>query len=96
MNGHKLISDLMKEYNVEIDDIRWYLASLLKEKLVLMGRENTELEKYIWSGKLDSDLYNMEEKFLDELKQAYDSGTTDEAYIREKFAEISASKCSRF
>ncbi len=86
----------MKEYNLELDDVRWYLASLLSSRFLSFSKSPEELTKYIWSGNLDRDLYNMEETFLQDLTEQYSSGLADEAYLRERFSEISAVKCSRF
>ncbi len=96
MNGHKLIHKLMKEYNLEIDDIRWYLSGILSSRFLAFSESPDELTRYIWSGKLDKDLYNMEEAFLSDLVEQFENDLTDEAFIREKFGEISAAKCSRF
>ncbi len=96
MNDHKLIHNLMKEYNLEIDDIRWYLSTILSSRFLSFSESPHELSRYIWSGELDKDLYNMEETFLSDLVEQYENDLVDETFIREKFGEISAAKCSRF
>lgn len=96
MNDHKFIHDLLKEYNLEIDDVRWYLSSILSSRFLSFSDSPDELTRYIWSGELDKDLYNMEEGFLSDLIEQYENDLADEAFIREIFGEISAAKCSRF
>ncbi len=96
MKGHDLIDELMKEYNLEIDDIRWYLSFLTAEKILSLTESPDEITRYIWSGELDKELYNMEERYLEELESLFNSNLIDEAAIREQFAEASVRKCSRF
>lgn len=96
MKGRKLVEELMKEYNLSIDDIRWYLSSMLMEKILSLKSSPEELTKYIWSGQLDTDLYNMEETYLNEIEDSFASNRLDESSIREQFAEASALKCTRF
>lgn len=96
MKGRKLVEELMKEYNLSIDDIRWYLSSMLMEKILSLKSSQEELTKYIWSGQLDTDLYNMEETYLNEIEDSFASNRLDESSIREQFAEASALKCTRF
>lgn len=96
MKGQSLISKLMEEYNLELDDIRWHLASQFTARLLSMSDTPDEITKYIWSGSLEKDLYNMEENFINHLGDIFTRELADEAFLREKFSEISASKCSRF
>lgn len=96
MKGHDLIDELMKEYNLEIDDIRWYLSFLTAEKILSLTESPDEITRYIWSGELDKELYNMEERYLEELESLFNSNLIDEAAIREQFEEASVRKCSRF
>ncbi len=96
MKGRNLVKELMKEYNLSIDDIRWYLSSMMMEKILSLKAAPEELTKYIWSGQLDTDLYNMEETYLNEIEDSFESSRADESSIREQFAEASARKCTRF
>ncbi len=87
----------MKEYNLEIDDIRWYLSILEADKLMNFPRDRKELTRYIWSGELSDNLYNMEENYLSSLQEQMDRNITDESNIRDFFkeAELTASKRKR-
>lgn len=92
---NKLITDLMKEYNLEIDDIRWFI-SYQKTISILSEKDSPDLiTKKIWSGKLEADLYNMEERYLEDIFLRLDRGLIDEAWIREQFAEASEIRCRR-
>lgn len=92
------IYELMKEYNLEIDDIRWYLSILEADKLLNFPSDRLELIRYIWSGELSDKLYNMEENYLNTLQEQMDRSITDESNIRDFFkeAELTAIKRKRF
>ncbi len=92
---NKLIKALMKEYNIELTDIRWLIAHRITVSLLSSNDNSEEISTRIWSGKLESELYNMEEKFLDDIISQLKMGLIDEAWIREQFAEASELKCRR-
>ncbi len=96
MNAHKLVEELMAEYNIDLDDIRWYLSSRITNKILSMDNLPDDLTKYIWSGELDSETFNMEENFISELEDLLERKLVDESVVREHFAEASALKCARF
>ncbi len=81
------IKQLMKEYNLEIDDIRWYLSIREAEKLIDLTPDKDQLVRYIWSGELADNLYNMEEVYIDSLEDQIERNITDESNIRDFFAE---------
>lgn len=87
-NTHMIIKDLMKEYSIELNDVRWYLANNLAFSINEMVEEQDELLKYIESGKLEVDLYNMEENYIVELQDLSDRNKIDEVNIREIFSNI--------
>ena len=95
-NLNKLIQDLLKEYSLELDDIRWLISIRLTEEILSNYDESIEITKKIWSGKLESDLYNMEERYLENIVSQLDRGLIDEAWIREQFAAASELRCKRF
>ena len=92
---NKMINNLLKEYSLEIDDIRWFVSYHNTISILSNSDSPNELTKIIWSGKLEADLYNMEEKYLDDIISQFDRGLVDEAWIREQFAEASALRCKR-
>lgn len=89
------VKQLMKEYNLEIDDIRWYLSVREAEKLLGFPQDRTELIRYIWSGELEDNMYNMEEKYLDNLQEELDRNITDESDIRNAFKEAEMASLKR-
>ena len=92
---NKLLKELMKEYSLELADIRWLISHRLTISILSDSDTPEEITKRIWSGKLESDLYNMEEKFLEDIMLELERGLIDEAWVREQFAEASELKCRR-
>jgi len=88
------VKELMKEYNLEIDDIRWFLSNREAERLLSFPQDRKELIRYIWSGELENNLYNMEEKYIENLQEQMDRNITDESDVRDflKEAELAAHK----
>ena len=92
---NKLLQELMKEYSLELADIRWLISSRLTTSILSDSDTPAEIAKRIWSGKLESELYNMEEKFLEDIMLQLKRGLIDETWIREQFAEASELKCRK-
>jgi hypothetical protein len=89
------VKTLMKEYGFELDDIRWYLSWETAVRLLGYQSEPEELARLVWSGRLADELYDMEERFLEELQDKVDRSLTDEHRVRELFAEIEREKRRR-
>jgi hypothetical protein len=90
------IGELMQEHDLQIDDVRWYLASAQAERLLTYRDKKRELIRLIWSGALEGELYDMEERFLPELQSRLDRGTRDEAQVRAVLREIVSSRENRY
>lgn len=90
------IRDLLQEYDLEIDDVRWYLAAMEAELLLSYRENKRELIRLIWSGSLEGDLYDMEERFLAELQSRLEQGSRDEIQVRAILKEIIASREKRY
>ena len=89
------IKAFLLEYDLDIDDVRWYLAKMQAQRLLEYRDEMVGLARLIWSGKLEAELYQMEERFLSELQEKLDIKQADESEIRNIFSEISAKKTIR-
>lgn len=83
-----MITKILEEYSLEIDDIRWYLSHYMIGKIQSLMFDPDEAARYIWSGEMEGFLYNMEEKFLNDLQDQLDRNLMDESQIRQSFAEI--------
>lgn len=86
---------LMEEYDLEIDDVRWYLCVQKAEEILSHYQEPRQLIQMIWNKSLEESLYNMEERFLEDLDKELQSGGADEIKIRQTFSEIKAARRRR-
>jgi len=86
---------LLDEYNLTLDDVRWYLAKLLADSLMTNQDDPEEIIRRIWSGSLEAELYDMEESYLARLQEEYDRGITDEQAIREQLDQARLLKLRR-
>jgi hypothetical protein len=90
------VGDLMRELGLEIDDIRWYLATQHAERLLMYRGRPGELARLIWSGALEQELYNMEERLIEQLQRDLDRGLRDETGVREILFKAGAERSSRY
>jgi hypothetical protein len=90
------ISEMMQEYDLEIDDVRWYLACLQADRLLGYRDNKRELIRLIWSGALEEALYDMEEQFLAVLQSQFDGGTRDEVQVRGVLREVVSCREKRY
>ncbi len=90
------IENLMDELDLQIDDIRWYLSCQQADRLLQYRERRRELIRLIWSGALEGELYNMEERFLEELKGRLLKGSRDEAQVRNLLREVAACRQRRY
>lgn len=90
-----MIKSLIEEYELEIDDIRWYLSHYLVGKVQSLLFDPIEAARYIWSGELEGFLYNMEERFIHDLEDQYSRNLLDEGNIRTTLEEIRMMKIKR-
>ena len=90
------IGELMQEHDLQIDDVRWYLASAQAERLLTYRDKKRELIRLIWSGSLEGELYDMEERFLGELQERLDRGTRDEIQVRAVLKDVVSGRKSRY
>ncbi len=90
------ISEMMQEYDLEIDDVRWYLACQQVDLLLGYRDNKRELIRLIWSGALEGALYDMEERFLGELQSRLDGGVLDEVQVRGVLREVVSCREKRY
>lgn len=90
-----MLSTLLDEYNLTLDDLRWYLATLLTDSLMTKRDDLEEITRRIWSGSLEAELYDMEEKYMTRLQEELDGAITDEQAIREQFEQARLLKLRR-
>ena len=81
------VSDLIEEFDLDLDDIRWYLSIRMSRRLLTYAEEPDELATLIWRGTLGDELYDMEERFLADLQDQLERGITDEAQVRQQLSQ---------
>jgi hypothetical protein len=89
------IRNAIKERGLTIDDVRWYISEETAKRLLTYEDKEYELSRLIWSGQLEDDLYDMEERFLSELQEKIDSERIDEPRLNLILSEIEAAKRRR-
>ena len=77
------VTRLLEEYDLSLDDVRWYLSSRVAESLLSQREQPQEIVQRIWSGALGDELYDMEERFLHRLQDELDRDLIDEQIIRD-------------
>ena len=89
------VKALLKEYNLEIDDVRWYLSEVMSQRLSSMQQKPEDLIRFIWSGEMSDELYDMEERYLQTMQDQLDEKTLDEAHLRDTLSEMESSRRRR-
>jgi len=87
---------MMNELDLGIDDVRWHLASEQAERILQYRERPYELNRLIWSGTLEAELYDMEERFLRGLQDELDRGLRDPASVRTVLRKVAASRQKRY
>ncbi len=89
------VEGIRDEYDLSLDDVRWYLSSTITDSLLSQRDRPEEIVRRIWSGSLEGELYDMEERFLRTLQDELDRGLIDESTIREHFERARILKMRR-
>lgn len=84
------VTRIQDEYDLSLDDIRWYLSTMIAESLLSQRESPEAITRRIWSGALESQLYDMEERFVRDLQDELDRGLIDEQKVREHFERARA------
>jgi uncharacterized protein (UPF0548 family) len=90
------IAELLEELDLTLDDIRWYLAVRQSERLLSLKDTPLEITRLLWSGALESELYDMEERFLREQDEALRRGRKDETAVRQLLGEVARARVKRY
>ena len=91
-----VVTHIVDEYDIGIDDVRWYLSVREAERILTYKDSSTDLAVLIQSGRLEADWYRMEEHFLEELQNKLDKGRIDEPEIRKICGDIETARRNRY
>ncbi len=89
------VKELLDEFELEIDDVRWYMSTYMAHRLLSYQHEPDMLIRYIWSGELEGDFYNMEERLIADLQDQLDRDVTDEVRLRDLMQEMNYLRTKR-
>ena len=89
------LDSLLDEYDLTLDDIRWYLSSLLTQSLLATADKPEDITRRIWSGALEGELYDMEERYLAGLAEDLGRGITDQNAVRDQLERARLLKLHR-
>jgi hypothetical protein len=90
------IAELLEELDLSLDDVRWFLAVRETERLLSLKDAPLEITRLLWSGALERDLYDMEERFLAEQAEALARGRRDQTAVRQLLAEVARARAGRY
>ena len=90
------ITELLEELDLSLDDIRWFLAVRQTERLLSLKDSPQEITRLLWSGVLERELYDMEERFLAEQGEALARGRRDQTVVRQLLAEVARARARRY
>ncbi|MFP4550404.1 MAG: hypothetical protein ACLFNT_06335 [Spirochaetales bacterium] len=79
------VDQLRDEFDLSVDDIRWYCSHTMMERILDAKDDPDQIVHRIWSGRLEAELYQMEERFLKQLQDELERDLIDERHIREHF-----------
>ena len=89
------VPQLREEFDLSLDDIRWYLCDGITQSLLVERDEPLHITERIWSGRLEAELYDLEERFLQRLQDELDRNLIDERSVREHFEQARMLKMRR-
>ena len=91
------LNELLDEYNLSDDDVRWSLSRMTAERLrYLLDHEGAEaLTDFIWSGGLGDELYDMEERWARNRRDRLERGILDEGHLRDELAGFVLDRVNR-
>ncbi len=89
------VQSLMEEYDLEIADIRWLLATEEVERVLTYKNNPKALAEQYFQGEISSKLYNWDDRFIEELQQDLSRNLTEESHIREVFQKALCLKRER-
>jgi hypothetical protein len=89
------LTALLDEYDLTLDDIRWYLADRIARSLLLDREDPEAITRRIWSGALEAELYDLEEAFLERTRDELKRGITDVQAVRDQLEQARLLKLRR-
>lgn len=91
------IHELLDEYNLEPDDIRWSMCLQLTESIVtrLEAEGPLGVTRELWSGNIGDELYDIEERWVRDRGDRLNRTVLDEGHLRDELSQMSLDKINR-
>ena len=91
------IHELLDEYNLATDDVRWSLSLRMTESIISIlendGPEN--LARKLWSGEIADELYDMEERWMRDRNDRLGRHILDEGHLRDELSGMDMDRINR-
>lgn len=91
------LHELLDEYNLATDDIRWSLCLRLTESLIhkLETEGPDAVTRELWLGNIGDDLYDMEERWTRDRGERLERAVLDEGHLRDELAVMTLDRINR-
>lgn len=86
---------LLEHHDIELDDVRWFCCIDLAERLLQNKKTPLTLVHLLWSGSVESELYRIEEQFLEKLDEDLTEHRIDRSQVNGILAGIRHAKDAR-
>ncbi len=88
-------TELLEEQGLELDDVRWYCAEQYADQILTLGEQKGDLIHAVWSGRVESELRNLGEVFIDQVDQDFRKNLIDESDLHRYVQDIMNSRKRR-
>lgn len=95
MNISSELQSLLDRNDIELDDVRWYCCIDLAERLLMHRKTPGRLVHLLWSGSIESELYRIEEQYLEQLDEDLSERRIDLAQVNGVLNNIRHAKQNR-
>lgn len=91
------ITELLKEYNLSDDDIRWSLSLRMAESMAIrLDEDGVEaLGRKLWSGEVGDELYDMVESWIRDRGENLSRAILDEGHLRDELSQMTVDRINR-
>lgn len=91
------LDELLREYDLSDDDIRWSLSLRMAESMaLLLEQEGLEaVARRFWSGETADALYDLVERWIRGRGDQLERGILDEGHLRDELSGMTADRISR-
>ncbi len=91
------ITELIDEYNLSDDDIRWSLSMRIAESLAILLNEEgvPAVARKLWSGEIGDELYDIVERWIRVRGENLERTILDEGHMRDELSQMSVDAINR-